>query len=138
MILSETCLPLFTKPKKNSKQKYQNLETQIILRNNYICLIYISVNNLCHIANINIINIYKFLKEIIWPRKLLIDFHFHFFFFLFMTAPAAYGNFQARSRIRAAATAYKTVMATFDPNHICDLCCSLQKKIITKLSKARD
>ena len=52
-----------------------------------------------------------------------------FFFFLFMDVPAAYGNLQARGRIRAAAEAYATVMATSDLSRICDLCCSLPQRL---------
>ena len=41
-----------------------------------------------------------------------------FFFFLFRTAPAIYGNSQAKGRIGAAAEAYTTGMATPDPRHL--------------------
>ena len=59
------------------------------------------------------------------------------FDFLFMTAPVAYGNSQARSRIRAAACA--TAIAMPDPSHMCDLHhSSRQCGILSPLSEARD
>jgi len=62
---------------------------------------------------------------------------FLFSFFLFRTAPVAYGSFQTRDWIKAAAEA--TAIATPNPSCICDLCCSLQQcQVLNPLSKARD
>ena len=55
----------------------------------------------------------------------LFDFYF---FFLFRATPAAYGDSQAWSRIRA--VAYTTVTTTPDPSHICDLHQSSQQRWI--------
>ena len=41
--------------------------------------------------------------------------HFFFPFFFSLAAPMAYGNFQARDRIQAAAAAYTTAVAMMDP-----------------------
>ena len=61
------------------------------------------------------------------------------FFFLFITSPAAYGGFQAKDRIEAAAAAYTTGMATPDPSRTCDLQYRLWKCwILNPLSQARD
>ena len=43
------------------------------------------------------------------------------FLFLFTVTPVAYGSFQARGRIGAAAEACTTA-TTLVPSHICDLC----------------
>ena len=50
-----------------------------------------------------------------------------------MAAPVAYGIFQARGQIRAAAGAYATAMATLDPSHI-----FLQGQILNPLREAGD
>ena len=56
-----------------------------------------------------------------------------------MAAPVAYGIFQARGQIRAAAGAYATAMATLDPSHIFDLQSSfLQGQILNPLREAGD
>ena len=56
---------------------------------------------------------------------------------LFKAAPVAYGNSQARGRIRVAVVA--SAMATPDHSCICDLSRSLQQQgILNPLSKARD
>ena len=52
--------------------------------------------------------------------------------FFFKAAHAAYGSFQARGRMGAAATAayataYATATATRDPGCVCNLCRSLQQ-----------
>ena len=52
-------------------------------------------------------------------------FLFFFFSFLFKATTAAYGSAWSRGQIGAAAEAYATAMATADPSHIRDLCCSL-------------
>ena len=43
------------------------------------------------------------------------------FLFLFTVTPVAYGSFQARGQIGAAAEACTTATTTLDPSHICDL-----------------
>ena len=53
-----------------------------------------------------------------------------------MAAPTAYGSSWAKGQIGAIAAAYATAMATLDPSHLCDLCCSCQ--ILNPLSEARD
>ena len=61
------------------------------------------------------------------------------FFFLLMATPVAYGRFQARGQIGAAAEAYDTATGTLDPSHFCNLHCSLwQCWIPNPLSEARD
>ena len=50
--------------------------------------------------------------------SLLFFFFFYFFFFFFLATPAAYGRSQTRGGIRAAAEAYTTATATWDPSHI--------------------
>ena len=48
--------------------------------------------------------------------------HSIFFFFFFLRAtPVAYGSFQARGPIGAAAEAYATAIATPDLSHLCNL-----------------
>ena len=42
-----------------------------------------------------------------------------------MAAPAAYGSSWARGWTGVAAATYTIALATMDPSHICDLCCSL-------------
>ena len=60
-----------------------------------------------------------------------------FYFLLFKAAPAAYGNSQARGRIRA--TAYATATAIPDPSYVCDLHhSSWQCRILNPLSEAGD
>ena len=60
-------------------------------------------------------------------------------FFLFTFEPMACGCSQPSGRIRAAAGAWATAMATPDPSHTCNPCCSLwQHQILNSLSKARD
>ena len=59
--------------------------------------------------------------------------------FLFTAAPEAFGNYQARGQIGAAAEAYTKATATLDLSCICDLQCSLwQNRILNPLSQARD
>ena len=68
-------------------------------------------------------------------------FHFVSFYFisLFYTRPAAYGCFQARGQVGAAAVAYTTSAATPELSHICVLHCNLQQcQILNPLSKTRD
>ena len=56
-----------------------------------------------------------------------------------MTAPAAYGCFQARGLVRAAAETHAIAAATPHLSRICDLHCSLQQhQILNPLSQARD
>ena len=56
-----------------------------------------------------------------------------------MTTSVAYGSFQARGQIGAAAEAYITAMATPDMSHICDLYHSLQQiRILNPLNEVRD
>ena len=60
-----------------------------------------------------------------------------FFFLPFRARPEAYRSSQAKGRIGAAAASLH--MATLDPSHICDQCCSLQQCwILNPLNKARD
>ena len=54
-------------------------------------------------------------------------FYFILFYLLFRAPPTAYGSFQARGQIGAAAEAYVTATATPDPSHICDLHRDLQQ-----------
>ena len=62
---------------------------------------------------------------------------FILFIFLFMATPEAYVSSQARGRIRAAASAYATAMATPGLSHIWDLHHSLwQYWILNPLSEA--
>ena len=67
------------------------------------------------------------------------SFLFFLFLFLFLATPAAYVSSQARGRIGIEAEVYSTAMATPDPSHICELCCSFcQSWILNPLSDARD
>ena len=68
-----------------------------------------------------------------------LSFFYLFIFLLFATVPAAYGNYEARGQIRAAAETYTTVTATLGLSLICDLCHSLQQCwILSPLREARD
>ena len=61
-----------------------------------------------------------------------------FFFFLFTATPAAYGIFQARVQIKAAAEAYTTAIST-GAEPLCDLGHSLwQHLIFNSLSEVKD
>ena len=56
-----------------------------------------------------------------------------------MGTPAAYGSFQARGWIRAAAETYNTAVAMLDQTCICDLYDSLQQcQWLTQIIEARD
>ena len=70
----------------------------------------------------------------------LFSFLFSFFFlFLFRAKPEAYGSSQASGQMVAAAEAYATARAEWDPSYICNLYCSLQQhKILNLLSQAGD
>ena len=62
------------------------------------------------------------------------------FFFLFTATPVAYGSFQARDPIGAAAEAHTTPTATLDPSHIVTYttACSNVYWILNLLSETRD
>ena len=62
-----------------------------------------------------------------------------FIYCLFRAAFAAYGSFQARGPIRAAAASHTTATAMRDPSRICDLHHSSEQCwILNPLSEARD
>ena len=67
------------------------------------------------------------------------DFKDNFFFsFLFAAAPVAYGSFQARGQIRAAAAGLPTATAITGLSCICNLHCSSQQLgILNPLNEAR-
>ena len=78
------------------------------------------------------------------PLNLLVQVDFHFLYYLFIyclfrAAFAAYGSFQARGPIRAAAASHTTATAMRDPSRICDLHHSSEQCwILNPLSEARD
>ena len=62
-----------------------------------------------------------------------------FFFFCFLGPPVAYGSYQARGRITAAAEIYATVTTTLDPSRVCNLHhSSWQHQTLNPLNEARD
>ena len=72
-----------------------------------------------------------------WPPSPELMGTFFFFFLSFTATPGAYGNSQARDRIRAAAAGLRH--SNSDPSCICDLCLSLEQPwILNPLSKAGD